>query len=142
MRLLLLGLLAASASAVGCASTPPPVAPPKPAELNPPSSGDAVGDGAGQPSDRREVWHEGTATVFEIASTGVLEVVAKGEQDGVDAEYKYLATLRCSGSGRWKMMEQSLVSKNGRQFDVLSCQCSAGGERREFTFDITQYFGK
>lgn len=91
--------------------------------------------------DKKEAWKGRDATVYEIPSLGVLEVIAPTESSGVDAEYQYLSTLTCGGGGHWTTKEQSLLEKGDRQYDVLRCVCSAGGQTKDFTFDITQYFG-
>jgi len=86
-----------------------------------------------------------TGTGAKVYSVGAaFEVVAGGEKEGVDAEYEYLATLRCGpgGAGGWKVSAQALVEKNGRPHDILSARCTAGGEQREFDFDISSFFGK
>jgi hypothetical protein len=96
-----------------------------------------------QAPDKHVVWRGADATVYEIPSLHMLEVTAPSEKSGVDAEYRYLQSLRCgpSGSGEWTSNEQSLLDENGRQYDVLHAVCSETGEQRDFKFDITQYFG-
>jgi hypothetical protein len=93
--------------------------------------------------DKHEAWKGRDATVYEIPSMNMLEVIAPSEAAGVDAEYQWLRLQRCGGdgAGSWTTHEQSLLDKNGRQYDVLHCVCSTTGESRDFTFDITQYFG-
>lgn len=93
--------------------------------------------------DKHVAWKGRDATVYEIPSMKMLEVIAPTEASGVDAEYQWLAMQHCGpeGQGHWLMQEQSLQESKDRQYDVLHCVCSAGGEAREFTFDITQYFG-
>jgi hypothetical protein len=93
--------------------------------------------------DKHEAWKGRDATVYEIPSLNVLEVIAKSEAAGVDAEYQWLRTQHCGpdGSGTWTTHEQSLLDQSGRQYDVLHCVCSTTGEPHDFRFDITQYFG-
>ena len=93
--------------------------------------------------DKHEAWKGRDATVYEIPSMKMLEVIATSEAAGVDAEYQWLRTQHCGddGAGTWTTHEQSLAMHDGRQYDVLHCVCSTTGESHEFVFDITQYFG-
>jgi hypothetical protein len=93
--------------------------------------------------DKHEAWKGKDATVYEIPSLHVLEVIASSEAAGVDAEYQWLRTQHCGpdGAGTWTTHEQSLQDQDGRQYDVLHCVCSTTSEPHDFRFDITQYFG-
>lgn len=93
--------------------------------------------------DKHEAWKGRDATVYEIPSMKMLEVIATSEAAGVDAEYQWLRTQRCGadGAGTWTTHEQSLLDHDGRAYDVLHCVCSTTGEPHDFVFDITQYFG-
>jgi hypothetical protein len=63
---------------------------------------------------------------------------AKGESDGVAAEYQYLdLTL---GKGTWKTEGQALLQVNGAKVDELDITTSEG--KKSVYFDITDYFGK
>ena len=61
---------------------------------------------------------------------------AKNEIDGVASEYRWLVahTKDC------KKQEQSLLSENGKDYDILTIRCPEGA--RSFYFDITDFFGK
>ena len=65
---------------------------------------------------------------------------AKGENDGVAAEYKYLELLYGAEGERWNRSEQSLLEDNGRSYDELDY--TLDGKRVSIYFDITEYFGK
>ena len=71
-------------------------------------------------------------------------IVVRADSDmaGTHSEYFYLALHPCGGSGRWKLDEQSLLHKDGKSYDQLDVECTAGGEKRTFFFDITDSFGK
>lgn len=60
---------------------------------------------------------------------------------GVMAEYQYVGS-RCGVRNRdWKLCMQSLVSGNGKKYDVLDIEMK-DGTRRTFYFDISDFFGK
>ena len=63
---------------------------------------------------------------------------AKGERDGVAAEYSYVE--KHLGLSRNDVVSQSLLDKNGRSFDMLQLKTAQGS--RQLYFDITDYFGK
>ena len=66
---------------------------------------------------------------------------AKGERDGVNAEYKYIEIVYgASKGGAWKPVKQALLSDKGKHFDAL--EIDVGGRHQTFYFDITDYFGK
>jgi hypothetical protein len=122
------GAPASSAASGGGAALPAP--PPHPAPL--------------RAADKHVVWQGKDAAVYDIPSLHVLEVIAPSEKSGVDAEYRYLESLTCgpSGAGQWKSNEQSLVEEKDREYDLLHAVCSETGERHDFKFDISQYFGE
>lgn len=126
---------------VGCGAAPnePATASPKPAS----TESDPSRPPPLTAPDKREAWKGRDATVYEIPSLKLLEVIATSEAAGVDAEYQWLRTQRCGvdGTGTWTTHEQSLLDRDGRQYDVLRCVCSTTGEPHDFVFDITQYFG-
>ena len=122
---------ASSGSAGPSSSSPPSSLPPLPPHPPPLSA-----------PDKHEAWKGPHATVYEIPSMKMLEVIANSEAAGVAAEYEWLKLQRCGdGSGDWTTHEQSTFDKDDRQYDVLHCVCSTTGETKDFTFDITQYFG-
>jgi len=90
---------------------------------------------------KKEVFRNGDTVVYELGADAY-EVVAPGEQAGVEAEYSFLETLRCGGDGRWKLKSQGLVHEKGRAYDKLDVVCTVGGETKVFSFDITSFFGK
>lgn len=61
---------------------------------------------------------------------------AKGESDGVQTEYDWLAKYMPG----WQATNQTLITKNGRAYDVLDVTKS--GAKKAVYFDITEYFGK
>ncbi len=61
---------------------------------------------------------------------------AQGEMDGVGAEYDYLA----AHYGDWQRGNQSVMSKDGRTFDVF--ELSKGGQKMHVYFDISLFFGR
>ncbi len=63
---------------------------------------------------------------------------AKGESDGVAAEYQYLDLAL--GKGTWKTEGQALLQVNGAKIDEVDITTSEG--KKSVYFDITDYFGK
>ena len=63
---------------------------------------------------------------------------AKGEGDGVAAEYDYVE--QHLGLSRRDVVSQSLLDKNKHAFDMLELRTAQGS--RQVYFDITDYFGK
>ncbi len=63
---------------------------------------------------------------------------AKGESDGVAAEYQYLDLAL--GKGNWKIEGQALLRVDGARVDELDITTSEG--KKSVYFDITDYFGK
>lgn len=61
---------------------------------------------------------------------------AKGDSDGVQTEYDWLAKYMPG----WHATEQALITKNGRAYDVL--YVTKSGAKKAVYFDITEYFGK
>jgi hypothetical protein len=116
----------------GCGAKREPVAPVEPTEPTPtPITG-----------PKKEVFRDGDVVINEIGPD-TYEVIAPGEKAGVDSEYMFLDTLRCGGGeGRWKVKSQALTDEKGRAYDKLDAVCTAGGETKTFTFDITSFFGK
>lgn len=65
---------------------------------------------------------------------------AKGETDGVAAEYWYVGALLGERGVDWHLKSQSLLGRRGHQYDLLDVV--AGGADHQFYFDITEYFGR
>ena len=60
---------------------------------------------------------------------------------GVLCEYQYVGN-QCGIRNRdWKLHMQSLISGNGKNYDVLDIEMK-DGTRRSFYFDITDFYGK
>jgi hypothetical protein len=71
-----------------------------------------------------------------IAQAVVIEN-AKGEDDGVDAEYRW---VRSKNPG-FKFEGQGIITKDQKVYDRLE-GTKADGTKSEFYFDITLFFGK
>jgi hypothetical protein len=71
-------------------------------------------------------------------------IVVRADTDmaGTASEYFYLALHPCGGTGQWHRSQQALIHKNGKSYDQLDVDCTVGGEKRSFFFDITSTFGK
>jgi hypothetical protein len=67
---------------------------------------------------------------------GFRVIGAHGEDDGVDAEYQWLAAERPD----WSRANQSTIQDGGRIFDVLDIE--KGAQKQSICFDITDFFGK
>ena len=82
------------------------------------------------------VLHGGTA--FDDA----IVVKAPDEMTGIQFEHEYLSLHKCGDQGIWKMTRQALLTNAGRHYDVLSAECTRGDPKRDFYFDIENFFGK
>ena len=71
-------------------------------------------------------------------------VVIRADTDGAGtrSEYFYLALHQCGTGGHWRLDTQSLLTNNGKTYDRLDVECTAGGKKRSFYFDITNSFGR
>jgi len=78
----------------------------------------------------------------DASSLGQAVVIqgARGETDGVAAEYWYVAALLGKRGVDWHLGSQALFEKNGHQYDRLDIV--TGQRNRQFYFDITAYFGR
>lgn len=72
----------------------------------------------------------------ESAEKAVVIAGAKGESDGVAAEYDWLAKHRPGA----ELQSQAVMSIGGRAYDVLTVGTASKHER--VFFDITSFFGK
>jgi hypothetical protein len=61
---------------------------------------------------------------------------ARGERDGIQSEYDWLAANRPG----WRAIAQSLVVNGSRKYDVF--HIAKGSQTADLFFDITEYFGK
>ncbi len=129
-------------------SAPPPTAsdsaavatPPTPtssttgAPTTPPPAGQAFCPALGGISF---VGGQGTSIADAVRIVG-----ARGESDGVASEYACLdAAFGSRRKGKWKLLRQSLVGKDGKNFDVMSVELP-DGTKKDVYFDISDYFGK
>lgn len=136
-----------STTAVVPSASPPPAAasdtstaPPPPASATvaatppPPPATQAFCPASGGISF---VGGQGTSMADAIRIVG-----ANGEGDGVASEYTCLdAAFGSRRKGKWKMIRQALVGKDGKNFDVMSVELQ-DGTKKDVYFDISDYFGK
>lgn len=56
----------------------------------------------------------------------------------VSQEYVFIGAVACGPDlqGTYQMQRQTLREEGGHSYDVLDTRCTAGGEQREFWFDI------
>lgn len=142
-------LLLCAACGGGAAQTQPPVtivqpaatAPPAPVagSLQPPAS-------AAASTGTRPTSIPGTSIRFEGGDgSSVAQAIvirgAKGESDGVAAEYKYLEMVYGPKGQGHDVRGQALLENGGRSFDKLDVDLKDGRSIAVF-FDITDYFGK
>lgn len=66
---------------------------------------------------------------------------AKGEFDGVDAEYRLLYLIFSIIKKDWTVLQQELYVEGDRVYDRLIVEDS-DGKIGDIFFDITQFFGK
>jgi hypothetical protein len=64
---------------------------------------------------------------------------ARGEADGVAAEYWYVGQLLGVRGVDWRVGMQALLEKNGHDYDML--EVASRGAKRRFFFDISDFFG-
>ena len=151
-------VLSALSAGCGGAATPQPqtpavdIAPPPPSssaeQAAPPPKAEAASIAAptdkAPPGDRPSSL-PGTKIRFtggdgSTQEQAIIILGAKGEREGVDAEYRYLEILYGPQGRTWKMVKQSLLAHNKRHFDAV--EIDLGGRTQTFYFDITDYFGK
>ncbi len=129
---------APAASAPPAAAAAPAPAPP-PAREAPPSA-PAASEGPrfnGVPGTSiRFTGGDGSSVEHAIAIEG-----AKGETDGVQAEYWYADQVFGRRGADWQFGGQALLEHEGHHFDKLDLKLKSG-EARVLVFDITDYFGK
>ena len=135
---------------LGCGGTPPPSAIPEVVVAAPIPSPGAPSKEASTSKSARVL---PGPTITELPASAIrfeggdgrtkeraIKIVgAKGEREGVSAEYQYLDIV--FGKGTWKTNDQALLSLNGKKVDQLDITHLAGGKRSVY-FDITDYFGK
>lgn len=64
---------------------------------------------------------------------------AKGEKDGVDAEYYYIKTVEKKQGNSYSMVSQALIM-DSLVYDKLIVKVN--GKKKEYWFDISDFFGK
>jgi hypothetical protein len=142
-------LVLCAACGGGAAQTRPPVTIAQPAATTPPPA--VTGSlqqptGHATPTGPRPTSVPGTSIRFEggdgssIAQAIVIRG-AKGESDGVAAEYKYLEMLYGPKGDGHNVQGQALLENGGRSFDKLDVDLKDGRTIAVF-FDISDYFGK
>jgi hypothetical protein len=61
----------------------------------------------------------------------------------IEDEYRYMQDHPCPAcGGRYGVLRQSLLFKDGTPFDGFETRCGGCGARRSFHFDISAFFGK
>lgn len=61
----------------------------------------------------------------------------------VDEEYQYIKKLQCDADGsQYQVVSQSLVTKEGKFYDVFYLKCPRCGKEKTVIFDINEFFGK
>jgi hypothetical protein len=61
----------------------------------------------------------------------------------IEDEYRYMQDHPCPAcGGRYAVLRQSLLFKDGTPFDGFETRCGGCGARRSFLFDISAFFGK
>jgi hypothetical protein len=68
-------------------------------------------------------------------------VNATSERIGIPAEYAYLERVCGKRDVDYTLNRQTLIHKNGREYDVLEIQLK-NGSVRSFWFDITSFYGR
>lgn len=67
---------------------------------------------------------------------------AANSSEGIPAEYAYISYEYGERGTDWRLMEQSLVHKGGKSYDVLKIYLIKEKEEIEVYFDISDFFGK
>jgi hypothetical protein len=148
-------VLSALSAGCGGAATPQPqtpavdIAPPPPSSsaepTAPPPPPKAEAPEKAAPAGNRPSSLPGTSIRFtggdgSTQEQAIVILGAKGETDGVASEHKYLELVYGPRGRAWKVVQQSLLSHNGKHLDAL--QIDVGGRTQTLYFDITDYFGK
>jgi len=125
------GLLIVAALALsGCDTPQPQVA----ATANVSSANAAGANSRGNPNGSGHIKFlggDGSTLAKAVVITG-----ARGEIDGVQSEYDWLAKFRPG----WSPTNQALVHSGGRVYDRLNI--TKAGQKAEIWFDISGYFGR
>lgn len=68
-------------------------------------------------------------------------VLAGNTDEGISAEYGYIAERWGTRGRDWRMTFQRLVERGERKYDRIDIQLKDGSERTLY-FDVTSFFGK
>jgi hypothetical protein len=72
-----------------------------------------------------------------LSMADAIQLDARTEIEGVEAEYKYIARTYPG----WRVESQSLIHEGDRSYDLLEIADSTG-RKKAIYFDITNWFGK
>ncbi len=139
-------VLAVLTACGGAAETQPPVTIPQASASAPPPAVSGSIQQTPAPSAKRPTSLPGTAIRFEGGDgSSVAQAIiirgARGESDGVAAEYQYLEMIYGPKGQGHDVRGQALMENNGRSFDRLDVELKDGRSLAVY-FDITDYFGK
>lgn len=147
MRALALALLLTACGA-GAQQSQPPVTIAQPAATTapPPVAGSLQQPSSAATAGKRPTSLPGTSIRFEGGDGSNIQQAivirgAKGEGDGVAAEYKYLEMLYGPKGQGHNVRGQALLENGARSFDKLDVDLKDGRSISVY-FDITDYFGK
>jgi hypothetical protein len=77
----------------------------------------------------------------ESIEEAIVILDVKNEDEGVSAEYKYLAHKFGIRGKDWQLIRQGFVPSGSRQYDEIEIELS-DRTRKTIYFDITSFFGK
>lgn len=66
---------------------------------------------------------------------------ARNSLEGIEAEYKYISRIFGKRDEDWRPLIQALLIDKNKQFDHLEILLKSG-EKVEFYFDVSDFFGK
>lgn len=62
--------------------------------------------------------------------------------NSVAEEYEIIQNTNCECGGGYRVLKQSLMGNEGKNYDVIACKCTECEKETEFIFDIDSFFGK
>ena len=77
----------------------------------------------------------------EAVEDAILIRGAESDKAGVDSEYVYLNAKYGLRGLDWELVQQALLTENGREYDQMDLKLFDGTEKTLY-FDITEFFGK
>ena len=77
----------------------------------------------------------------DTPETAVIIAGAPNSRIGIDAEYYFLEKIFGQPDVDWKLKRQSVLHKNGKDYDRMEIELKDGSKKDVF-FDITEFFGK